>query len=156
MFTFVVSKVDISTVKDDLHNVIMFIIDQTSREAKQYSQREFDQMNLGITVDQWVLLKIIEHSNGLSQTDLAKKSIRDPASITRTLDILQKKGLIQRDPIPNNRRQYSISLTTDGSTFVHKHMDMVSRHRAKSIEGFNADELQQLKAMLLRIQENMR
>ena len=142
-------------MKDDLHQVIMFIIDQTSKAAKQYSQHEFDQMGLGITVDQWVLLKIIEQFDGLSQTDLAKKSIRDPASITRTLDILQKKGLIQRDPLPDNRRQYSINLTFEGNSFVQKHMDMVSRHRAKSIEGFTTDELQQLKSMLLRIQNNM-
>ncbi len=143
-------------MKDDLHNVIMFIIDQTGKAAKQYSQHEFDQMGLGITVDQWVLLKIIEQHDGLSQTDLAKESRRDPASVTRTLDILQKKHLIQRDPIPDNRRQYRINLTPEGTAFVHQHMNMVSRHRAKSMEGFTEDELQQLKSMLLRIQENMR
>lgn len=153
---FAVSIFDASFMEDNLHKVIMFIIDQTSKAAKQYSQREFDHLGLGITVDQWVLLKIIEQFDGLSQTDLAKKSIRDPASITRTLDLLQKKGLVQRNPLPDNRRQYSINLTPEGNSFVQKHMDMVHRHRARSIEGFTEDELQQLKAMLLRIQENMR
>lgn len=140
---------------DNLQQTILFTIDQTSKVAKQYSQQEFDQIGIDITVDQWILLKIIEQSDGLSQTDLAKLSIRDPASITRTLDILQRKKLVQRNPVPDNRRQYNISLTANGSTFVRKHMDMVNQHRAKSIEGFSSEELRQLNTMLLRIQKNM-
>ncbi len=142
-------------MKNDLSDVLLFIIDQTGKVAKQYSQREFDQAKLGITVDQWVLLKIIAQHEGLSQTDLAQKSLRDPASVTRTLDILAKKGLVRRDPIPNNRRQYQVVLTAAGGRFVQQHKGMVDRHRAKSTEGFSKAELRQLKSMLLRIQKNM-
>ncbi len=138
-----------------LPHVLLFLIDQTSRISKQYSQKELDSRQLGITVDQWVLLKVIEENEGASQKDLAIKSVRDPASITRTLDILQKKGLIVRQLIPNNRRQYSIHLTDVGKLFIGENMDMINRHRAKSLEGFSQKEIEQFKSFLLRVQENM-
>jgi MarR family transcriptional regulator, transcriptional regulator for hemolysin len=150
-----VSIIDISIMKDDLSQVVLFMLDQTNKLAKQYSQKELDKRGADITVDQWVLLKIIEADPGLSQRDLAEKSIKDPASITRMLDLLEKKGLIQREAIEGNRRQYSISVSKEGEKFINKYMDMVQNHRAKSLEGFSKKEIGKLKDMLLRIQGNM-
>ena len=139
---------------EDINDVILFQIDKTSKVSKLYSQREFDKLDFGITIDQWVLLKIIEESRQLSQKELAEKSLRDPASITRTLDILQKKGFIIREALENNRRQYNIILTAEGANFVKEHMKVVKQHRAKSTEGFTTEEVEQLKSFLLRIQKN--
>lgn len=139
----------------NLDSVILFLIDQTSKTAKRFSQREFDRRGLGITVDQWVLLKIIEENDGLSQNELAEKSKRDGASITRTLDLLEKKNLLQRQAISGNRRQYSIVLTPNGKEFIALNMPMVNEQRAISMAGFSDQEIEMLKSMLLRIKENM-
>lgn len=138
-----------------IEEVILFQIDQTTKKAKMYSQREFDRLGLDITVEQWILLKIIEESNGMSQREIAEKSLRDPASITRTLDLLEKKGFVARQPIEGNRRQYRIILTGNGQKFVEKHMPLVSDHRSKSIEGLTQNELRVLKKALSKIQDNM-
>ncbi|MEL6559207.1 MAG: MarR family transcriptional regulator [Bacteroidota bacterium] len=139
----------------NIEDVILFQIERTSKVSKIYSQREFDKINFGITIDQWILLKIIEENEQLSQKQLAKLSSRDPASITRTLDILEKKDFIKREPIPGNRRQYNVILTKQGKQFVEDHLETVISHRKKSIEGFSTEELQQLRQMLLKIQKNM-
>jgi len=154
-FKFASSKVDVSNMGQKLEEVILYLIDQTSRAAKQYSQREFDRLGLGITVEQWILLKLIEEEEGLSQSELATKSNRDPAAVTRTLDLLEQKGLTQRDPTPGNRRQYQVALTAPGKAFIAANMALVESHRSKSIAGFSNDELAALRAMLLRIQRNM-
>ena len=140
----------------EIESVILFQIDRTSKVAKQHTQKEFDRLNLGITIDQWVLLKIIEESKELSQRELAEKSVRDPASITRTLDILEKKELIRRENMPNSRRQYRIILTKQGQAFVNKNMEMIKKHRAQSMKGFSIEEQNLLIDMLQRIQDNMR
>ena len=152
---FVSSIVDNAMIENNIENVILFQIDKTSKVSKQYSQREFDKIEFGITIEQWILLKIIEESRELSQRELAGKSLRDPASITRTLDLLQKKGFVKREAIPENRRQYSIKLTPMGAEFVKKHIPMVQEHRKKSIDGFSQEELLQLSSFLKRIQDNM-
>ncbi|RMA56743.1 MarR family winged helix-turn-helix transcriptional regulator [Ulvibacter antarcticus] len=138
-----------------IEEVILFQIDKTSKVAKQYSQREFDRLGLEITVEQWILLKIVHESNDISQKELAEKSLRDPASITRTLDLLQKKELINRLPIPENRRQYSIDLSKKGVVFIKTNMPLVDAHRKKSIEGLSEKEQRNLNELLKRIQENM-
>ncbi|SDL42936.1 MarR family winged helix-turn-helix transcriptional regulator [Kriegella aquimaris] len=138
-----------------IEEILLFQIDKTSKVAKQYSQREFDRLGLNITVEQWILLKIVHESNHISQKELAEKSLRDPASITRTLDLLQKKELINRLPIPENRRQYNINLSKKGAAFVQKNMPIVDAHRKKSIEGLSEKDQQTLNNLLKRIQENM-
>jgi MarR family transcriptional regulator, transcriptional regulator for hemolysin len=141
-------------IKDELSSVILFVIDQTSKVAKQHSQREFDHLKIGITVEQWVLLKIIQESSELSQSELAEKSHRDPASITRSLDLLEKKRLIKREQIADNRRQHQIELTKEGSYFILQHMPMIENLRSKGLKGFTKSEVEQLKSLLLRIQKN--
>lgn len=139
----------------NIENVILFQIDKTSKTSKQYSQKEFDKIGLDITVDQWGLLKIIHESDVLSQKELAVKSLRDPASITRTLDLLEKKQLIYREAIPENRRKYHILLSETGKNLIDTHMPLVSKMRQKSMKGFSKEELESLSSMLLRIQKNM-
>lgn len=141
--------------KQNLNDLILFQLDKTNKMAKQYSQCEFDRLKLDITVDQWVLLKIIEENGPLSQRELAALSVRDPASITRTLDLMEKKSWINRESIPGNRRQYNIQLSEDGKKFVKTNMKMIKKHRLKSTNGFNKEELELLKNMLKKIQDNM-
>lgn len=138
-----------------IEDVILFQVEQASKVAKQYSQRKLDELGIKITVEQWVLLKIISESTELTQRELALKSSRDPASITRTLDILQKKGFITRQDVPNNRRSYYIILTKTGDEFIKENMDFVTGLREQSVKGFSRDELLQLSEMLERIKENM-
>lgn len=142
-------------MKDDLSSVVLFQIDKTSKIAKRYSQRLFDQKDWGLTVDQWVLLKIIEQHAPISQKELSGLSMRDTASITRTLDLLEKKEFVERQAVPNNRRQYNIELTEQGQAFIDKHMTQVRETREQSLEGFSEKEISMLSNFLLRIQSNM-
>ncbi len=138
-----------------LEDVILFQIDKTSKRSKQYSQRIFDSLGIKITIDQWVLLVMISEQVELSQKELADMSNRDPASITRTLDILEKKGYLERQSIPGNRRKYNISLSKSGSAFVNQHMPLIKSMRQKSTNGFSEKELEILMTLLKRIQDNM-
>lgn len=141
--------------KQDIETVIAFQLDKTNKMLKQNSQKHFDEVGLGITVEQWILLKIIEESEEISQKEIATKSLRDPASITRTLDILSKKGFITREQIPENRRQYNIILTNEGKVFVNTHMKMIKKLRSKLIDGFSPSELNLITSLFKRLQVNV-
>lgn len=141
--------------KDKLENVIYYLIEQTDRKAKAHSAQAFQQAGIDITVEQWVLLKLIEQNPEISQNELAEKAIKDAASITRMLDILQKKGLVQRMAAPDDRRKYLLALTTEGTALIDAHMDLVMGLRKKGVKGFSKQELAVLQDMLLRIQGNL-
>lgn len=137
-----------------IEDVILFQIDLTSKVQKQHTQRDFDRLNLGITVEQWVILKIISESPLISQKELAEKSFRDPASITRTLDLLEKKDLLRRESNSTNRRVYMIALTKNGEQFIAKNMKLVQSHRDQSTKGISTKELNQLSETLAKIRKN--
>ena len=139
----------------DIADLILFQIDKTSKVVKHHSQREFEKRGMNITVEQWVLLKIIHEKMPISQTELAEFSVRDPASITRTLDILNKKNLTERQRIEGNRRQYNVILTEEGLKFVEKHFPFVKEQRAKSVKGLSNHDQKELTRFLKIIQANM-
>lgn len=155
MIIFAKSNIDMTIKKWPIEDVVLFQIEKTNKSVKQYSQREFDQRGMGITVDQWVLLKIIHEGEDLSQQDIAQRSRRDPASITRTLDILGKEGLAGREAALHDRRQRVIRLTDKGKSFVEEHMDFIQAQRKLSTKGFTKAEKTLLVDMLKRIQQNM-
>jgi DNA-binding MarR family transcriptional regulator len=139
----------------NIEQIILFQIDKTSKMSKNYSQNEFDKLGLDITVDQWILLKIVHENKGLSQKDLAILSHRDPASITRTIDLLEEKCLVVRKPIDGNRRRYSLDLSNEGEVFIHTNMPLINKHRKNSIKGLSNKEIEQLNTLLKKIQENL-
>jgi MarR family transcriptional regulator, transcriptional regulator for hemolysin len=142
-------------MNSELGTTLLFVIDQTSKLSKQFAQREFDLLKLDLTVEQWVLLKVVDERDSLSQTELAKETHRDPASITRTLDLLQKKGLIVRQSIGDNRRQYNLKLTKEGSDFVKKNMAFITDLRNISTKGLSKKEIKTLLTLLYKVQKNM-
>jgi len=143
-------------MKQQLSSVLMFQIDQTLRTAKKYSQREIDEVGLGITVDQWVLLKILEEAKTApSQKELAALSGRDPASITRTIPALEKLGLINREYYMGSRRKFCVNISARGKKLIAKHMDMIIRHRTKTIEGISEKDLETAMKVLRKVQNNL-
>ena len=142
-------------MSDKLPHVSLFLIDQTSKKSKQYSQKIFDEKGIDILIDQWVLLKIVEENIPMSQKELAAKSFRDPASITRTIDILERKKFVRREKLASDRRQYLICLTKEGDTFINENIKLVEDMRTQSLKGFTVQEITQLNMMLNRIKDNL-
>lgn len=138
-----------------MNNVVNFLLEQTVRQMRSYAQRQLDILQTGITVDQWVLLKIIEERKQISQVELAQVAQKDTASITRILDLLQKKGLIQRIDDEYDRRKYMISLTTEGMEFVVHNLPIIDRLRNQIVQGLSQEEILSLKSILAKIRQNL-
>ncbi|WP_242983127.1 MarR family winged helix-turn-helix transcriptional regulator [Clostridium drakei] len=71
-----------------------------------------------ITTEQWaVLLKLVE-KEGINQKLLSKEVEKDQATLTRILDILERKSLIIRKKSPEDRRAFLIYTTDNGKCCV--------------------------------------
>ncbi len=138
-----------------LTDVIFFSIDQTNKKIRQYAQKQFNLHQIDITTEQWVLLKILEENKGISQVQLAEIALKDTASITRMIDIMEKKNLLSRIDDANDRRRFTLSLTDKGLSYIKQHMPVVKAVREQGIKGFSRQELATLKALLEKLQKNM-
>lgn len=70
--------------------------------------------NIDITPEQWAVLNRLSENQGQSQRKLAAASFKDTANITRIIDKLETKGLVQRKGDPGDRRARKIYITSKG------------------------------------------
>jgi DNA-binding MarR family transcriptional regulator len=68
----------------------------------------------GLTVALWPTMMCLWEEEGVTQRDIAAKSKVENSTTTRTLDKLEKLGLVERHPDPNSRRSFRIYLTEEG------------------------------------------
>jgi MarR family transcriptional regulator, organic hydroperoxide resistance regulator len=140
---------------DSLDEVIYFLSERMMRRAREYSKLVFAEQGFDISIDQWVILKRISEEEGISQVDLANATYKDPASVTRILDILGNKGWAERQADENSRRAYKIFLTTDGRNLVEKMLPIVQSIREKGIENLTAKEIETTKKVLRKMYGNL-
>ena len=90
-------------------------LERTAKMMKLYFSRALaSSPDIDITVDQYVVLTILNRNEELTQLDIAKASYKDAPTITRILDILTDKGYVKRETDENDRRKFIISITPGG------------------------------------------
>jgi MarR family transcriptional regulator, organic hydroperoxide resistance regulator len=140
---------------ENLDEVLYFLCERMMRRARDYSKAAFAAQGFDISIDQWVILKKVSEEEGISQVDLANATYKDPASITRILDILEKKGWAERRIDENSRRAYKIHLTTEGGQFVEKMLPLVVSIREKGTEKLTTKEIETAKKVLKKTYVNL-
>ena len=132
-----------------------FLLDRTARRVKQYAQSKFKIGDFDVTVDQWLILKNLEENEMLSQTELANLVFKDHPTLTRIIDILCKKGYIERVPHPNDRRSFQLLLTLEGDQKVKELKPKVAAIREKAWENLGQRDFQEFKRILNTIYNNL-
>ncbi|WP_020526339.1 MarR family winged helix-turn-helix transcriptional regulator [Flexithrix dorotheae] len=143
-------------IDKELHEVLYFRIERTMRRLKEYTRQVLKENKYGITIDQWIILKrISEDDNGISQTDVSNSTFKDPAAITRIIDHLCKKQLVERLPVENDRRAHRLVLTPLGKDLVIEMTPLIQAIRAKGIKDLKEDEVEALKINLDKIYHSL-
>src|SRR5690606_35919705 len=105
-------------VRMEKYNAYSFLLERTARRLKQYAQYQFNCQQFGITVDQWAILKNLNRYADLSQKELAEYCGKDQPTLTRIVDLLVGKQLVERRANPADRRSFVVHLTREGKSKV--------------------------------------
>ncbi|AGA80847.1 MarR family winged helix-turn-helix transcriptional regulator [Echinicola vietnamensis] len=132
-----------------------FLLDRTARRVKQYAQQKFKVGDFDVTVDQWLVLKHLAENEALSQTELATLVFKDQPTLTRIIDILCKKGYVQRVQHPEDRRSFQLLLTTAGEEKVAELKPKISGIREKAWENLGQKDFEEFKRILNTIYTNL-
>lgn len=108
----------------------------------------------GISPAQWNALNQLERRGPLSQRQLAAAIQREPATITRSIDKLEKAGLVERHPDPNDRRANVISLTPAGTDLLSDVQQPVIESNERLLDGLNDEEIRMAIDLLDRVYAN--
>lgn len=69
---------------------------------------------IDVTPEQWAILNRLSENQGLTQKELAKSSFKDTANVTRILDKLEAKNLVERRANHTDRRIRKVYITDQG------------------------------------------
>uniref|UniRef100_UPI00333FCEE7 MarR family winged helix-turn-helix transcriptional regulator n=1 Tax=Castellaniella defragrans TaxID=75697 RepID=UPI00333FCEE7 len=109
---------------------------------------------LGLTAIQWRPLMLIHHQGVDTPAGLARAMQADTGAITRTLDRLETKGFLRREPYPEDRRVVKIVLTDEGRAVVGQILPVIADTLNLHLEGLSDDEIQMLFGLLRRMIDN--
>lgn len=132
-----------------------FLLDRTAKRVKQYAQRKFKLGDFDLTVDQWLVMKNLSENELLSQSELAQLVFKDQPTLTRIIDILSKKGYVERVPHPLDRRSFQLVLTTSGNSKIQELKPKVASIREKAWENLNEKDFEEFKRILNTIYRNL-
>ena len=132
-----------------------FLLDRTARKVKQYAQHQFKNGEFDVTVDQWLILKNLSENELLSQTELANLVFKDHPTLTRIIDLLCKKGYVERFPHPQDRRSFQLHLTATGLAKVSELKPKILEIREKAWENLTETDFEEFKRILDTIYKNL-
>ena len=108
-----------------------------------------------LTYSQFMTIKHLAVDRTAGVTELARLAQLNPGAMTRLLDKLEARGLLQRVADPGDRRALHIVLTEPGLRIWHdiRHCGQIVRDRA--MQGMDENEREQLFRLLNQVLQNL-
>jgi DNA-binding MarR family transcriptional regulator len=97
------------------------------------------------------VLRMLSHSAGLSQQELSARLHIHPSRLVAILDELENRGLVERKPQPDDRRQYALHLTVKGGETLAQIGKVSREHQEDLCSSLTAAERDILSDLLRRI-----
>lgn len=133
---------------------IGYFLERTTRIVKLSYLQALKENDIDLTPEQWVILDNLYEKNGQSQKDLANKSYKNAPTISRILNLLGEKGLIERRSPTADKRIYNIYLTDLGFGIMEKSLPIVKEMREKGWEGLLDEDYQHFTRIMNQIFKN--
>jgi len=131
------------------------MLTRTSRAVGNMLQKIFLKAGHDISADEWAILaNLAMICDGQFQQQLADRTFKDKAAITRLIDGLEKKRLVKRVQDEKDRRQKKIFLTSKSSKLVKKLLPVAKRAQLKGQKDIEPAQLEIFKSVLRQIFKN--
>ena len=108
-----------------------------------------------LTGVQWGPLLILHYGLGSTAADIARWACVDTGAVTRMLDRLEAKRLVQRTPCAKDRRVMQLKLTAEGEQLCLQIPFGLARVGNGMLRGFSREEFATLKSLLRRMLDNV-
>jgi MarR family transcriptional regulator, organic hydroperoxide resistance regulator len=136
-------------------NAIGFWIHRVYQASRNEMFREFRQHGEELTPEQWALLIRLWERDDRTQSELSDATFRDAPTISRILDGMQTRGLIERLVHPEDARSRLVRLTAKGRALRKKLVPVVERIVARMVSDIPERDLLTTRAALRRMFENL-
>ena len=105
----------------------------------------------GLTTTEFGILEVLRHKGPLLLGEIQRKVLVTSGGITYLVDRLVAKGLVRREPSPDDRRARFAVLTPDGAQLIDRIFPEHARRVARAMSGLDADEQAEAAALLRKL-----
>lgn len=132
-----------------LEECIFFVLTKQQLFAQQVFKKELKPY--GITPVQNGVLSCLWEADGQTPGQLSERLLLDSSSITGILDRLEQKGLIERKPVPNDRRALQVKLTEKGMQLKEPALEATTTANRNVLANLDTEEINILEKILNKI-----
>ena len=140
-------------MKYKLQDSIVLKINQTANKLNNEFNKVLNTYN--IAPEQRATLEIIQNDKDINQTKIAQILGKDKTTICRSLTSLEKKGLITKSEIKNDKRVNILKLTKKAEEVLEESKESVYEYREKLSQSLDKDEIKMLFSLLEKITKNV-
>lgn len=133
---------------------VLYLIEQAIKEYRKISQRNISKIVKDITIDQCLVLIILNKDDKISQNELANLVFKDNASITRMIELMVKKDYLNRTIHKEDRRKFNLEITEKGKTTLELINPIAKLNRETALNGLSLEEINLLEKTLNKIITN--
>ena len=106
-----------------------------------------------LTLDQFILLMTLAEGDGLTQTEIGAKVRFAGYTVTRALDALSARGLVERRPDAKSRRAHRVVMTAAGKALMPTLFGTVERQNAAFLAPLDSGERAAFLTLLAKLVE---
>lgn len=126
-----------------------WMINVIANQASKSFEAELKQH--GLTVALWPTMMCLWEEEGVTQRDIAEKSKVENSTTTRTLDKLEKLGLVERQADPNSRRSFRIYLTDEGRALRETLLPIPVKVNKEALSSLDLNEQKEMIRLLQKM-----
>ena len=123
-----------------------------NRAARAFANRlgsELRQFDVG--TGQWAVLMHLWANDGMTQAQLARRVAIEQPTMVRTIDRMERDGLVTRTPDPNDRRASRITLTERGWALRDQLVPLAAGVNRSATAALTDDEVAALRRLLSKL-----
>ncbi|MCV9928703.1 MarR family transcriptional regulator [Flavobacterium sp. LS1R49] len=133
---------------------VLYTIEQAIKEYRKVCQKNIQKIVSDITVDQCLVLIILNENSKISQIEMAKLIFKDNASVTRIIELMVKKDYLSREINELDKRKSKLVITEKGQKTIGLLTPIFKLNRKTALDGLAIDEIELLDKLLHKIISN--
>jgi DNA-binding MarR family transcriptional regulator len=115
----------------------------------------FKKNGFDVTPEQWALLSRLSEADNISQNELAQSTFKDNANITRIIDKLIAKKLVEKRDHDFDGRASKVMITKAGRTLVSKLEPLAMEVLEKATKGLSKEDVKKANTTIQKIIKNL-
>ncbi len=132
----------------------LYSIEKAIKEYRKLAQKNITKVVKDITVDQCLVLIILQQNESISQNELANLVFKDSASITRMIELMVKNDYLTRTIHAEDRRKFNLVITEKGLKTIELIEPVIQFNRETALHGLSLKEITLLDQTLHKIISN--